>query len=255
MHSVFRTLISPVRATFFSVSERTLILAISFLPIVAFSQVPGDKIVPPDSLFGDKYNRTYNEPEWNSYLEGEPLDLSESHIAMELSFTNAPLATLLIIAYPDEAGAVANFEDGRTAMEEQTVVKLSPVQELENGKFFTSEVLGRHMCSMVISNVHFVINDPGGILPAATVMEWSNRYADFLRKSISDGKGGGKPELQKTEKWTGSNGTEILGTVKALNRGRDTVDFVTEKGQSIPSLPLNRFSEADREKILKRFPE
>lgn len=183
------------------------------------------------------------------------MDLSESHVAMEFSFTAAPLATLLIVAYPDEAGAVANFADGRAGVEEQLLVKLSPVQEVENGKFFTSEVLGRHMCSMVISNVHFVINDPGGDLPATTVMEWSNRYADFLRKSISPGRTAGKPEMPHVEKWTGSNGNEILGTVKSLNVARDAVDFVTEKGQLIPNILLTRFSEPDREKILKRFPE
>lgn len=255
MKSHLRTLVPLVRRTLSSVGKRTLISVLTFLPASASAQVPGDKIVPPDSLFGDKYDRTYNEPEWNLYLEGKPLDLSESHVAIEFSFTSAPLATLLIVAYPDEAGAVANFADGRAGMEEQPLVKLSPVQEVENGKFFTSEVLGRHLCSMVISNVHFVINDPGGDLPATTVMEWSNRYADFLRKSISAGKGTGKPEMPQAEKWTGSNGKEILGTVKSLNGGRDAVDFLTEKGQLIPNLPLTRFSEADRERILKRFPE
>lgn len=153
------------------------------------SQIPGDRIVPPDSLFGDSYDRSENEPEWNEYLDGKAIDLSDSHVVILLSFTDASLATLLIVAYPTPEGSFGNFLDGRQAMEKkQPLVKLSPVMETEGGSYFTGEVLGRHTCSMVISNVHFVINDPGGNLSKETVMEWSNRYAEFLRKS-GDAKG------------------------------------------------------------------
>jgi hypothetical protein len=65
MKSYFRTLVPLVLRTLSSVWKQTLISAVAFLPAFAFAQVPGDKIVPPDSLFGDKYDRTYNEPEWN----------------------------------------------------------------------------------------------------------------------------------------------------------------------------------------------
>ncbi len=181
------------------------------LTAAAYSQVPGDRIVPPETLFGDKYNRADNEPEWDEYIDGKPLDISKPPVGLQLSFSKASLATLLIIAYSNEEGAMKNFMDGYTQMGKQPLVKLSPLKDVLRGKYYTTQVLGRNSCSMVISNVHFVINDPGGDLSAEKVLEWSNLYADFLSKSIQPQKAAKQPQISP-EKWTGSNGNTIMGT-------------------------------------------
>ena len=231
--------------------HRTLIFYF-LLATFACSQVPGDRIVPPESLFGDKYDRSDNEPEWNEYIDGKPLDISKPPVGLQLSFSKASLATLLIIAYSIEEEALNNFMGGRIQMEKQPLVKLSPVQNVQNGKYYTTQVLGRSSCSMVISNVHFVINDPGGDLSEEKVLEWSNLYADFLRKSIQPQKAV-KQSHVLPEKWTGSNGNTITGTVVSVDQQRQAVEFITEKGERIKNLPLSKFSGSDKTKILDRF--
>ena len=222
------------------------------LAVVAYPQVPGDRIVPPESLFGDKYDRSDNEPEWNEYIDGKPLDISKPPVGLQLSFSKASLATLLIIAYPNEEGAMDNFMGGRNQMEKQPFVKLSPLKDVQSGKYYTTQVFGRNSCSMVISNVHFVINDPGGDLSAEKVLEWSNLYADFLKKSIQLQKTAKQPQ-SSSEKWTGSNGNTIMGTVVSVDQQKQSVEFITDKGERIKNLPLSRFSEPDKIKILERF--
>ncbi|OYW31681.1 MAG: hypothetical protein B7Z47_00270 [Chthoniobacter sp. 12-60-6] len=219
---------------------------------VAHSQVPGDRIVPPGTLFGETYDRSDNEPEWDEYIDGTPLHLGESPTGLQLCFSKASLATLLIVAYSSEEGALKNFMGGRVQMEKQPAVKLSPVSDVQAGKYFTTQVLGRHSCSMVIANVHFVINDPGGDLSGEKVLEWSNRYADFLRKSVQSPNTGAKSK-PLIEEWKGTNGNTIRGAVKSLNRERQSVEFEMENGMKIPELPLAKFSESDRDKILERF--
>ncbi|HRH97474.1 MAG TPA: hypothetical protein PLB55_16150 [Prosthecobacter sp.] len=237
-------------------SPRHFFALLFFLPAAAIADIPGDRVIPPATLFAEVYDRTDNEPEWDEYLDGKPLDLSKTHVALELAFSKAPLATLLIIAYPSEDGAMKNFMGGREQMEKQPLVALSPLTDVKDGRYFTTQVMGRSSCSMVISNVHFVINDPGGDLSTKTVLDWSNRYADFLRKSIS--KPGALAVQQPKpghEKWTGSNGKIVIGTVKGIDARRQSVEFITEAGSLVPSLPLTKFSEADRKRILERFPE
>ena len=145
-----------------------------------------------------------------------------------------------------------NFLGGRAQMEKQPLVKLSAVKDVKGGKYYSTQALGRHSCSMVVLNVHFVVNDLGGDLSAEDVLDWSNRYADFLRKSVQPRKDDERQNAPH-ENWTGANGKRILGTVKRVDQQTQSVEFITEEGEIVRNLPLNKFSESDRKKILERF--
>ncbi len=48
-------------------------------------------------------------------------------------------------------------------------------------------------------------------------------------------------------------GTQLWARVVSVDQQKQSVEFVTEKGENIRNLPLNRFSETDKIKILDRF--
>ena len=145
--------------------------------------IPNDKIIPPASLFGDRFDRSENEQKWNEYLDGKPIEISGDYEIIRLEFTEALLATLLIVVCKDSETAVANFKDGRKKMVDKGMSTLSEVVKTKDRQSFTIETLGRHACSIVLKNVHFVINDPVANLSKDEVVEWKRkiRRVSYIR--------------------------------------------------------------------------
>ncbi|MEM9079638.1 MAG: hypothetical protein AAGC74_02985 [Verrucomicrobiota bacterium] len=247
------------------------ILPFLFLTQLTFAGSPiGPKdAVPPESVF--KGEIEYEIGNFNQKDRGlkKGVDLTipdgQDVRTLEVFFKTPPIGIYTTNYYKDPQKASAAYDSHVEAMKERSGTETEELQEKDGFKYLIIKDVGsRFACSVLVQNVHFIINDTG----ARKDREWVLAQALVCARSIKVE--GATVEAPKDEilpknpipvsianktQWTGANGNTLNGRIIAFDAASRTLNLALANGKIFNGVSLDKFSPEDRAEILAAFEE